>query len=700
MSTKGSFDWSKYEDNVPESKGAFDWSKYEDQEEKPKKGLLRKAGRVGLQYGLGALQATPAGLAYEAATAAESSKNKQLASYRENLFGDIERLLEQKQMGDWDVQDQELLTNLMEQANDPSKSEQFLRTSDIGIKDIAEKVTGMDLHPEDLAEKAASWSGFIKDPKNFIKGGMGIKEAIKSIAPTGKEALRGLGAGLALQMAEDGEFGPIGTITSAIVGDVAATGISGLGKKAIKAIASPKQTLAKIAAAFTPKDKVNFQKELVKSFRQAGIQADLGTITDNNVIKAMQARLAQSGLVGKSLDDFRKTLSDDIISQYKQIANKVGEARFASSHEAGNAMQETLKRVRDADLSEARTYYNEARSIAKDPNAVVDASNLTHAITELEGNLKPGSFKAAEQKNVLNILEDLKQDLYVNGKPKLARVEDLINNKIALNEVINYEVQGGAKQLLKNIVKEVDKSILRYGKEDPRFARNYINANKKFSEHAKTFRNKRVNQILTAQDPTNLMNKMNTVQGIKDLESALSKSSEGKKLFEDLKRFKLEELFGKSLEDSLTKQVKLGTFSNISSKGKNRELIRSMMSPASANRLERLEKLTGRVADTVQKFYNASKTASAGADLAVMGKAFTDFMHLVGGNPWPLAKTAGTVLTVRSFAKLISDPKFLSMVEDAILAAEKNDLPKLLELMERLRTPMMAALNEERSNLD
>jgi hypothetical protein len=665
-------------------------------EQKPKDSILKqtvkKTGRLGTQYALGAAES--AALPFELATIPESSKYKQLINYRENLFSDIENLQQQKSLGNWNDEDESFLQNLIEQAKNPELSEKYLQTEPLGIQQITEKITGLNLHPKGLVEKTARWTSFIKNPKNIFQSGLKLKDVIKTIAPSGKESLRGLGAGAALQLAEEGDYGPIGTMTAAVIGDVLGGGIKEIGKSALNIAKQPKKSLAELAAQFTKKDKLAVQKNLIQTFRQHGIQADLGTITDNNVIKAMQARIAQSGLTGDALDKFKQNLSDKIISQYKQIADTLGQNRFSSGFEAGSSMQETIKKLRDIDLNEARQYYTQARSLAKKPNALVDASNTIQAIDNLEKNLKPGSFKSTEQKSVLNILEDLKNDVMVAGQPKLARVEDLINNKIALNDVINYEIQGGAKQLLKGLVKELDKSILRYGKQDPQFAKSYVNANVKFSDHAKTFRNKRINQILMSQDASNLMSKMNTTQGIKDIEKSLSVTAEGKKLFGDLKRFKLDEIVGKTLEDSLTKQVKYGSFASLTNKAKNMEMFKALLSPAAANRLTKLSNLTGKVADTMQKFYNASKTASTSIDAAFLVKAFSDFMNLLSGNPWPLTKSAGVFGSVRIFSKLLTDEKFLKLVEDAIITGQTNNYKKLLPIMEELQSAFQASLNE------
>ncbi len=662
-------------------------------QQKPERSLAQKGGRLGSQFLIGA--AENALMPYELGVAPLASKEAQQVPYRENLGEDIENLLIQKQSGDWNEKDEEFLQNLQEQMLHPEKSEQFIQTADLGVRGLAEKATGLDLHPEGILEKAAGWTGFIKNPKNIksiVQAGLNPKDLFKAIAPTGTEALRGLGAGAALQIAEQGEFGPIGTMAAVVAGDVLGGGIAAGAKGAGKLITKPKETLAELASKFTAADKRELQKEIIKDFRDSGIQADLGSLTDNNLVKFTQSRLAQSGLTGKALDELREQTTNQIKNEYRALAESLGEAKYATTHEAGETLKEGIKTIRDADLAATRQLYQNAEKAMKD-KAYVPSQRLASAIDSLEKKLRPGTIKSTEQQAVLNSLEKLKQDLYdSSGNLMYANVKELMNNKIALNDIINYEVQGGSKQLLKEIVGEIDRAIISHGKENPSFAKNYVNANKKFSEHARTFRSKDVEQLLRTPDPAQLLNKMNSVHGIRSIEKVLSKSPQGKEIFNGLKRLKLDKAIGDNLVDSTTQQVKLGTFSKLLEKGKNKEIFKEILGKESFKRLEKLQKNSGKLAETAQKFFNSSKTGSTLEDVALIGKTFTDLANIFAGNPWPLVRTAGAITGGRYLTRLIADPTFLKLVEEAIIAGEKNDTNLLLRIGERLVDPIKAAM--------
>lgn len=662
----------------------------------PERSAIEKGARVGAQLGLGMAEMEM--LPYELGVAPLASKEAQQVPYRENLGEDIENLLIQKQSGDWNEQDEEFLQNLQAQMQDPSKSDEFIQTADLGIRGLAEKATGLDLHPEGTLEKAANWIGFIKDPSKIAKAGVNPKQLFKAIAPSGQELLRGIGAGATLQMAEDGEFGPIGTMGMAILGDLAGTGTVG----ALKAASKPKQTLANITGKtyklFTPKEKLDLQKQLIKDFEQSGLQADLGTITDNNLIRWTQSRLAQSGLAGDALEKFKGELTGQITHEYKVLADALGEAKYASSHDAGIAMKEGIKSLREADASIHKKMYQNADKALKE-KATVISTKLSQAIESLEKKLAPGKVKSVEQKAVLEALEKLKTDIYdATGDFSLAHkysnVKNLMNNKLGIEDIINYEVQGGAKQLLKGVVAELDRAIISHGKDNPTFAKNYVMANKQFSKHAKTFRNKEVAQMLKDGDPSKLMNRMNSVHGIRQLENIMSKSPEGKELFNNLKRMKLDKTIGDHMVDNTSQQVKLGTFSNILEKGKNKELIKEILGPKEFKRLELIQKNAGKLAESSNRFYNASKSGVVAADAAVLAKVLTDISALFMGSPWPLAKTIGTVMTVRKFSQLISDPEFLKLVEQVIKDSGKSD-KKLFSSIEKLRPYLIASTSQK-----
>lgn len=657
---------------------------YSDQEiieflsEKPERSLTEKAAGVGKQFGLGVVESAtfPAELYVQSAL----SEGKQADQIRNEIVKDMEWLAEKKMFGTATPEDEQRLTELEELYKNPEKiSEMTTDFGDVSTKGLIERSTGIDLEPEGVVEKTANIVGILKNPSKIAKAGLNPKALARALSPTGKDILKGIGIEAGIEAAEAGNFGPTGTLAAMVAGDIAAEGVMGVGK----AILSPKKTVARFLSNRANKE---MAQELVKDLRASGIKADIGTITNSDLVKMVQSKLDQSGLTGSALEDLRKQIFQDIKNEYNLIAEGIDEYKFATRDEAGKAMQNALEESRTQDLDEVREIYSRARENVVDTESV-NVSKVNRLVERLEKDLAKGKIKSTDQKKVIDILEDLKGDiLNESGELKNASPIALINNKIALNDIINYEAQGGAQQLLKGIVKEIDSALIKHGERfDKNFLRDYQQANARFKNHAETFRNKNISKLLREENPERLLKQMDTINGLNQLEKALSKTPEGKRVFEQLKRQKLDEMFSKSMVNSLEDQLKLGQFKNILDNPKNAELAQRLLGKDQYRRLKKLSKNANRIQQASAKFLNPSKSGVVISDIAAVSKLLSDFGHLFYGNPFPLMKSGSIATGARYLTKLMGDPEFITLVEDLILAQNKNDIARMQEIAERLR---------------
>lgn len=531
------------------------------EENAPKRSKLEKAARIGTQFGISALQATPTGLAYEGAVGPLGSKEAQTVQYRENLFDDIERLQEKKMTGAWDEQDQGLLDNLIDQIKNPSKMDEFVHEPvDIGIRGLVEKVTGADLHPEGLAEKAASWAGYLKDPKKLITNaksiGLNPKELIKTVLP-GIKSLKAASAATGWQMAEDGQFGPAGTIGAMIMGDLIGHG-AGKGLQGIKfAVTNPKRTLAEGVNLFTRgNSKKKWTEQIIKDANEAGIQLDAGTLTGSNVIKMAQARASQSALSGDALDNFRKDLSNQIVNGYKDIAEKIGDLTFENNFQAADAIKnalkveeqkypifkeinwparpltgrvsveerplyqqellnniapqefandyvagETLKTAADdikrpikEEFNRRWSDFGEITQQIEGPQAEL-AGQLQRFVAENQGSLLLG--ESAAESRVLGAAQNLLDELAVGGSLRGVTVADLIKTKRTLADIANWEVgYSDFSSRYKELVGNIDAAIERTLEQTaPELRELYERLNAEYSQFKDVFENKNVQKL-------------------------------------------------------------------------------------------------------------------------------------------------------------------------------------------------------------
>jgi len=517
--------------------------------------------------------------------------------------------------------------------------------------------------PEGATERALEKFGrFVGEAPAF--GGVGGARGLASLG--------GLAAGI--QVGEEGNLGPVGQLITGTLGALTPGGVANAGK----AIFSPRKAAAKAVARSVPAKSLDIQKQLIKDARDAGIQLDVGSLSNNGMVKWVQNQLAQSPLVGDSLDNFKKQLSKQVISEYEGVANSIGQSRFQTHYQAGEAVQNAIRSHKENTLSEARNLYNDARK--RGGNFQVFTGKVGDVVKELEESLAPGALKSPEQKAVLDAVQKLRGDvLTAEGGIKSASINDLINDKIALNDIIDYEVQGGAKQLLKKVVKALDDTIAAHGSQDPTFAREWKTANKKFADHAKTFRNQNISNVLKTQDPATILNKMNSSAGIRDVKKALSGSKAGKDLFADLSRYKIDDLLEKALEQNVKDQIQFGKVGNALKKGNTQEILKELMEPEQFKRLERLTRLSGNVAESASKFLNTSQSGTTVVNMAAVAKILSDIGQAFYGNFAPAAYSIGGLAGARGLAKAITNPKFLMAVEDAILASKSGNK----SLMER-----------------
>lgn len=860
-----------------------------DQVKKPERTPIEKAGRLGAQVGLGFAEAHPLGLAYELGVAlpASSQAGQSFAS-RARMGQDLEFLYENnagKPLDQWSQKDQELYNYISEQIKPGGELKDQVEAPQIGIHSLASKATGIDLHPEGWAEKSALWLSYLKDPK---KGYAALKDAfknpqeglklIKEVIP-GTKALRAATAGAGLQMAEDGQLGPIGTIAAAIAGDL----IGHTPKGIYKVVTNPKEYLAKgvnlVTRGNSSKSWIN---DLVETANKEGIQLDAGTLTNSNLVKMAQARASQSALSGNSLDNFRKSLSEQIINRYKTLADEVGEMAFENEFQASEAIKNTLKdsetnlnavpkesnekaaarsrplqdridvqiapefeqellqrispeeiestsqagqNLKTAandikapikqEIDQAWTQFeNETAQIETGPQAQL-VNDLQEFIHDHQGSLLPDV--SAAERGVMQAAQELLARLSAEGGLIGVSLRDLIKTKRSLADVANYEFGGSNfESAYKKIVGDIDAAIQRtMQRSSPELLETFQELNAEYSAYKDVFENKNVlklfepknenynsifnsfvndadklrsledmfynnprgqqliNQVkreharralakpdfsnldmrnlietlgpefrneiqeyatarqhaidhplprptpqrrlgieneapqvsgntsntplkgrvkesishqrkkllesIGNKSPQQIMKMMDTVEGIRKLKNTLSLTPEGKKLFKDLSRYKLEEIIGNKMKSDIKEQVKLGTFSNLLKTSKNKAIIKELIGQESYNSIRNLQKLSSALEDSLMKFYNASKSGTTVTDVALISSGV---MGLISGNPFIALSALGTGLGMRIGATLLSDPKFLKLLEKAVISKSEKTFLEILKRME------------------
>jgi len=422
---------------------------------KPERSTLEKAGRLGTQFALGAAERIA--LPYELGVVLPAGTEAQQSFYqRERIGEDLEFLYEKnvgKSLDEWDQKDQELYHYLADQIKPGGELKDKVEPPQIGIRALAEKATGLDFHPEGILEKGANWLGFIKNPTNIKQvAKLGTKpiDLIKAISPSGTEITRSLTAGTALQMAEEGNFGPAGTIAAAVVGDLA-----GFGPKGLLSVAkNPKQVLAQATNLLTgANSKKEWVAQIIDDANKAGVQLDAGTLTNSNLIRMAQARAAQSALSGPALDNFRKGLSGQIIKQYQNVVDELGTLAFENNHQAATAIRDFV-RAEEKNLFK-QPYGSEELRGARPLAGRISVEEQSNYQQELLNRIAPQEFENTYQAG--ETLKTAAQDIKTPIKEEFNSRWDNFNRQV---EVLPAEPQQDLARRLDMFVREHEGSLL------------------------------------------------------------------------------------------------------------------------------------------------------------------------------------------------------------------------------------------------
>jgi len=547
-------------------------------------------------------------LPLEIANMATSSEGYHVNENLGRMGQDIEDLYETYGSQDnWPESEKQLYEYNKKRIQNPSLAQQDVQqartaqTSNIGTRGLINKFTDYDLHPEGFFEKAAGWISMLKDPKKgfAIAKEIGQKptELVKNLIP-GEKSLRSVTAASALELAESGNFGPIGTLIAAITGDAL-----GMGPRAIQyAIKNPKELIANATNLFTRSNSKNaWQKQIIEDANELGIQLDAGTISNSNLIKFLQTRASQSGLTGQALDNFRKSASRQFFEGYNKIVDQLGELTFENTYQASEAIQQALK-TNEVRLNaykgqkgqspslqgriqiEARPDYQQdlLNSIAPQEfqNSTQAGKTLKNTAEQIKAPIKEeftnrytefnqriaqipsgpqgrlaremetfvennnGSLLLGESSaefGVVRAAQNLANRLRVIGGEVGVSLSELLSTKQTLQDVANYEFGGSNfESAYKHLVEEVDNAIVRtLENQAPELLEEYQTLNHEYSTYKELFENKNVLPLFETRNNNfnSIFNGFTTnPDKLRALEGIFSLTPEGQQVLGRVKR--------------------------------------------------------------------------------------------------------------------------------------------------------------------
>lgn len=562
-----------------------------------------------------------------------------------------------------------------------------------GLDDFTRGATEADTRGGRVLEKAAEFAGGFLGFGGLAragKGGLNLGQAALEIAS-------GAAGGAAQQQLQEEGFGPTGQFLGSLVSSLAPAGAAKLSKIGLGAGEIALGRGKGVTKFVKPKQ---IQQDTIKLAKELNVQVPASSLIDNDVIKAVETKLAQSGLSGKALEEAREAFQAGMIRNINDTVESVAKVAPESAFEAGANLQTNIVEARDILKASSDELYQTARS-AEDASVKLAPSKTGKDVRKTLKELQKTKIPNADEQSTINILSRLESELFDEaGNLKNLSVSELQSTHQSLNGLINFEVQGTPKKLLLGVKDAIEKDLLAHSSKAPKSIGAWKAAREEFQQLAKKFRNKQINKAIFEQDPEKLAKLGGSVGELKQLEFALSElGDQGKAALQEFKRYKLEQLFTNQIVDPVTGQFKIGKSASILSNPKNAALLRELVGAEQFKKLRKMATLSKQVSQASNKFLNASQSAVASFD-AIAGISIVKdlFGGLISLNPVQMAMGGFKGLSPRVMSRALADPKIVTELEKLANAAARGNTVKFADqsrLVQTLVLDLARSLDED-----
>ena len=546
--------------------------------------------------------------------------------------------------------------------------------------------------------------------ERMLKGGLGLIGDIVGIPggaqaafgtpirKAGTAALVGVSQGL-----EEAGVDPLFALVAGIGADLLLRGGVGLaniaGKAARNGVKAATGELAGRTARLTPEQ---VRTSVVEAGERLGInrgEIPLSAQLNSPAVHGVEKMLRESSLSGRHLENQLANVETKTRTAFNEVANQISHRQ---SLLPGVLAEEAITQLRNVEENANRAYtnmYTEAERLLP-ANAVAEQGigrTILNHVDDLIARVGRGAgtpAKDAIRNRLIRLSNDWRQRFSNGSIP----IRELIELKKDLNQIIKYEVRGGADKLLNPLINMSRNAVQRYGRGNQPFAFRFNEAERMFGESARNFRkNNAVSSLLDTQNPQTIIQKMKNVRTYREIRKLFNRTPEGKQAFSDLSRYLLEDIIGSKL---LNKEGKMswGNSSGILRDPKTSEIVLEIVGTKNFNKLRDIQRFTIGIEEGLRKFANSSGSATKSFDIALIlgtiGKGMAQIMH---GNFIQGAKNMGLVLAPGKMAKLISDPRFVEAMADVARAGRGTDPNLFFQAGERALRFAIPAITEDYS---
>ena len=565
------------------------------------------------------------------------------------------------------------------------------------ISKSIKQVTGGRLEPQTSAEK-------------ILKKGAGIAGSVVGFGPeaalgtplkaAGTAALAGTTASL-----EESGVNPWLSLGGGVLADFATKSAGNIGKRLLSFLKAPAKTAGEAVSKLASVKPEQIKQEVKNAASRLGIsqsELPLSAQLDNPALQRIEESARSSALAGKSLEKQLKGAESKIKTAYEDIGNQLSQRQGLLPNAVSEEAVRSLQNVEEK-LSETyrKAYAASSRNLPK--NAVSKDSIGKAVLKQVDEKIRDFS-KGAGTPAKDTLVSRLKRfKAYIQKIPGADNgkipIQDLIDLKQDLNQIIKYEVKGGVDKALNPLANITRNAIQDYGKSNQPFLFNFNEAERMFAQTARDFRkNTLIKSLSEGKNPEQIFNAMKRRRTIRELEKVFSTTPEGKESFDAVKKYMLENIIGSKLLDKKG-NISWGNASGMFKNANNRDILQEIVGPKNFNVLKDIEKVTGGIEEGLRKFFNSSGTASKGFDLLLLVTSpIKAFQKLMTGHPIQASKEVGLMFSPYVMSQLFTNPEFIQSVQKASLAGKGSSAQAFEEAAKKVASMVSEAIQSDQSS--
>lgn len=668
---------------------------------------------------------------------------------------------------------------------DDTNTKQWMGSKAESFKEDIDALTGDAYKPQGGTERAIS-TGI-----EFIAGGFGPTALLGKAAKAGRvleeagqaaqmtatqragqflsyQSLNDVaaagGAGVALQVAQDNDLGPVSQIVAPFAGAFAGFGAAAAAKSAYRGISNPTELLMRVAKVSPEQLAKQIDTDVLNAAEATGTRLTPDAAVNSERAKWMMQKLNSMGI---NADDFHAMMGDvdqSFLKSYQKQLDTISADSFASADEAVQSLKPELMTAEKAAEARVDTLYKHADMLlpeeashfptntveflkkrlgrldesllpSRDEASVAAAFRKLHesltqnklaegikstisdldrsiasqssqlkraATTQLADELETSIAKAQSLKDTLASIQPLLNDaMFTSGgiktitdsagnplfqvDPLLVRqsspkVKQLTATIRSLNQTIAWDDEvRGVKELLEGLKHAIKNDLTEYGAKNERWFDAWTNANKTFgSDVGERFRTGVVRSMITGEKPKAILSMLNSSGAVKAFDKAMAETESGKKVAEAIKRFKLEEILGKRLQNATTEDVQYGQFAAAMNPSKKEEVaLIQALAGEQYTQLKNLNTVAQALATSFARYGNPSRTGNRVADFLFPQDAWAQTASAIaayaGGGLMGVAGYGLLQAAPRMMARQLTDPKYMKLMKDALTATVKRE---------------------------